>query len=255
MLSTSRVKYLRSLHVKKYRVAEQQCIIEGHRLINEALNAKTEMSQVWCTQSYADKHDTLIDSLQQQNVPVDITTEKSLSQVCDSQHNQGIIALMPIPQFTSFQINDKPILILDNVSDPGNMGTLMRTAEWFGIENIILSLDCVDPYNSKVIRSGMGAHFYLSQLAQLDLLELMPTLKSYNYHIMGADMEGTSVDSITSPEQWALVLGSEAHGLSPHIMPFIDEKVTIPQKGHINSLNVAVAGGVIMGKLVALTSY
>ncbi len=250
MLSTSQVKYLRSLHVKKYRVAEQKYIIEGHRLVGEALNSNIKLCQVWCSQTYADKNNTLIDTLKKRKITVDITSEKSLSQVCESQHNQGIIALTPIPQITSFQIDNTPILILDNISDPGNMGTLLRTAEWFGICNVILSPNCVDPYNSKVIRSAMGAHFYLSQLMQTDLGELIPAIKAQNYTIVGADMEGTPLSQLTPPENWVLILGSEAHGLSSHILPFIDEKVTIPKKGNIESLNVAVAGGVIMEKMV-----
>ena len=163
MLSNSQIKLIKSLHTKKFRVAENQFIIEGHRLIEEAFRAKTKFDGIWCSEEYAKKNGEFLIALKRAGNKWESTSAKSLSQVCDSQQNQGIIALLPLPEQTEFKSDNSPILLFDNISDPGNMGTLLRTAEWFGLKNVILSPKCVDIYNSKVVRSAMGAHFYLNQ--------------------------------------------------------------------------------------------
>ena len=141
-------------------------------------------------------------------------------------------------------------LILDNISDPGNMGTILRTAIWFGIKDVILSSECVDLYNSKVVRSGMGAHFHLNQIVINSLDNLIPKLQKDGFSIIGAELDGTSINKFTVPSKWALVLGSEAHGISPYIKSSLDESVTIPNKDNLESLNVAVAAGIILNSLV-----
>lgn len=250
MLSNSQIKHLRSLHIKKIRVTEKQFIIEGHRLIEEAIHAKTKFDGIWCSEEYAKNNGQFLIALKKAGNKWETTSVKSLSQVCDSQHNQGIIALLPLPEQTEFKSNNSPILLLDNISNPGNMGTLLRTADWFGVKNLMLSPKCVDPYNSKVVRSAMGAHFHLNQIAQESVIKVIPLLKKEDYTIIGADMDGTSIDKFIPPQKWALVLGNEAHGLSPHIKSLIDERVTITKFGNMESLNVAVAGGVILNSLV-----
>ena len=250
MLSNSQIKLFKSLHTKKFRVTENQFLIESHRLMEEAFRAKTKFDGIWCSEEYAKKHGEFLIAIKRAGNKWESTSAKSLSQVCDSQHNQGIIALLPLPEQTEFKSDNSPILLLDNVSDPGNMGTLLRTAEWFGVKNLILSPKCVDPYNSKVIRSAMGAHFHLNQIIHENLLHIIPQLKKDGFTIIGADMDGTSIDKFVPPQKWALVLGNEAHGLSPHIKLLLDERITIPKIGNIESLNVAVAGGVILNSLV-----
>ena len=250
MLSNSQIKLFKSLHNKKSRVAEKQFIIEGRRLIEEAFHAKTKFNGIWCTEEYAKKNSTLLAALKRAQNTWKITSAKSLSQVCDSLNNQGIIALLALPEQTPFQIDNSPLLLLDNISDPGNMGTVLRSAEWFGVKNIIFSPKCVDPYNSKVIRSAMGAHFYLNQIVRDNLTQIIPQLKNEGFTIIGADMDGTPIVEFSTPEKWALVLGNEAHGLSSHIKSLLDKSVTIPKSGNIESLNVAVASGVILNSFV-----
>jgi len=250
MLSNSQIKLFKSLHNKKFRVAEKQFIIEGHRLIEEALRAKTTFNGIWCTEEYAEKNSELLTALKRAKNKWEITSAKSLSQVCDSRNNQGIIALLTLPEQTQFKIANSPILLLDNISDPGNMGTILRTAEWFGMENIIFSPKCVDPYNSKVIRSAMGAHFHLNQIVQDNLIQIIPQLKNEGFSIIGAELDGVPITEFSPPQKWALVLGNEAHGLSPHIKSLLDKSVTIPKVGNIESLNVAVASGVILNSFV-----
>jgi TrmH family RNA methyltransferase len=250
MLSNSQIKLFKSLHSKKFRVTEKQFIIEGHRLIEEAFRAKTKFDGIWCTEEYAEKNSKLLTALKRAQNTWGITSTKSLLQVCDSQHNQGIIALLTLPEQTQFKITNSPLLLLDNISDPGNMGTILRTAEWFGVKNIIFSPKCVDPYNSKVIRSAMGAHFHLNQIVQDNLINIIPQLKDEGFTIIGAEMDGTVISEFSPPKKWGLVLGNEAHGLSSHIKSLLDKSVTISKSGNIESLNVAVASGVILNSFV-----
>ncbi len=250
MLSNSQIKLFKSLHDKKFRVAEKQFIIEGHRLIEEAFRAKTKFDAIWCTEEYAEKNSKLLIALKRAQNTWKTTSTQSLSQVCDSRSNQGIIALLTLPEQAQFKIDNSPLLLLDNISDPGNMGTILRTAEWFGVKDVIFSPKCVDPYNSKVIRSAMGAHFHLNQIVQNNLIKIIPPLKNEGFSIIGAELDGASISGFSPPQKWALVLGSEAHGLSPHIKSLLDKSVTISKSGNIESLNVAVASGVILNSFV-----
>ena len=108
----------------------------------------------------------------------------------------------------------------------------------------------VDPYNSKVVRSGMGAHFYLDQIIQTSLSQLIPQLKNEGFNIIGAEIDGTAINKFSLPPKWGLVLGNEAHGISSNLKSLLDKSVTIPKSGNIESLNVAVASGVILSSFV-----
>ena len=246
MLSNSQIKRFRSLQIKKFRLEEKLFLIEGHRLVEEALKANAQLLNIWCTEDYINTHRNFIGELDCSDFEWEITSKKSLEKVCDSRNSQGVIALLPLPRPTEFNCDNHSVLLLDNISDPGNMGTILRTAEWFGVHNIVLSPDCVDPYNSKVVRSAMGAHFHINQIIQVDLVEIIFQLKGNGLTIIGADISGTPLSEFTTPNKWALVLGNEAHGLSSEIQSLLDDRITISKSGHIESLNVAVAGGVIL---------
>jgi len=249
MLSNSQIKRFRSLHIKKFRLEEKQFLIEGHRLIEEALKAKAQLLKIWCTENYINTHRNFIGELDYLDSKWEITSKKSIEKVCESRNSQGVIALLPLPRPAEFNCDNQSVLLLDNISDPGNMGTILRTAEWFGVHDIVLSPNCVDPYNSKVVRSSMGAHFHINQIIQRELVEIILQLKQSGHIIIGADMSGTPLSEFTTPNKWALVLGNEAHGLSSEIQSLLDDRITIPKSGRIESINVAVAGGVILERL------
>ena len=165
-MSPSQIKRLNSLHQKKYRNQEGKILLEGSRLIKQTLMSESEVEKVWMTENYSESTSVkeLINILAEKNITKEIASEKSIQRVCDSKNSQGIIALMSLPQYESLQDMPDCSLFLDNIVDPGNMGTLFRTAAWFGIDSVFLSDGCVDPFNSKVIRSGMGAHFSFKHL-------------------------------------------------------------------------------------------
>ena len=140
------------------------------------------------------------------------------------------------------------------MSDPGNMGTILRTAAWFGIKSIFRSPDCVDPFNSKVIRAAMGAHFYFSHFDSVLNNDLLIDLKKSGVEILGTDMSGYSINSLdlSYPSDWCLVLGNESHGISESIKTYITKTVTIPGIDGMESLNVSVAGGILLNALTSI---
>ena len=138
-------------------------------------------------------------------------------------------------------------LYLDRLSDPGNVGTLLRSAAWFGVKNIALSKECADVFNPKVVRGAMGAHFLLTIVRNMDLSEFV----NDEYCIIGADQNGSSIyDFKNNKDKWVLVIGNEANGISKASRKNIQHFLSIPAIGSGNSLNAAVAGSILIHQLV-----
>ena len=138
-------------------------------------------------------------------------------------------------------------LYLDQIRDPGNLGTILRASAWFGITNVALSPGCTDPYCPKTVRAGVGSHFYLSIIRDMNLIEY----KNKNFTIIGADQNGTpySENMINRKTPWVLVLGSESHGISPKNHSLLTHAVSIPRLGIGESLNMAIAGSIVLHQL------
>jgi TrmH family RNA methyltransferase len=168
-------------------------------------------------------------------------------------NDQGIIALAPIPEYKKYQNPPHKSIYLDGISDPGNMGTLIRTAAWFGIKSIFFSPNCVDPFNSKVVRSSMGAHFYFSHFETDDERQILHDFAKAGFEILGSDMNGNSIHSlnVSDTKGWILVLGNEAHGIGDHARSFITSTVSIPGTKGMESLNVSVAGGILLHEITS----
>jgi RNA methyltransferase, TrmH family len=250
MLSKAKIKSLRSLAVKKYRQKDNKYIIEGFRLLQEAITSGTNIIEVWFDEKLADEYreTEFLEYLKNNNIPFSFQPTKEINQISETRNSQGIICLLDLPHPP--QENEGNILVLDDISDPGNLGTILRTAAWFGIKTVVLSENSVDAFNPKVVRSAMGAHFHLN-IIQINHLDVLQTLSVKKYQILGADMNGIHLNDIELAEKqnWALVLGNEAHGLNSGIHPFLTHKITIPRIGNIESLNVSIAGGIILSKI------
>ena len=144
-------------------------------------------------------------------------------------------------------ISNDNIVILDNISDPGNLGTIFRTCAWYNIKSIILEANTVDPFNFKSLRAGMGAHFYFNNIITRNNKEILEFLNDNKFDVFCADLEGKNISEVKINNKWVLILGSEAHGIS---RDFRDcPKITIQQFGQIESLNVSVACGIILEKI------
>jgi len=190
-----------------------------------------------------EKHGELVERLTKAGVTVMVAEEQEFSRLSNTIHSQGIIATtveLPDPEITD---PGNLLLGLDAVSDPGNLGTLLRTAEWFGVRRVLLSKGCVDPFNPKVVRASMGSILRL-QLRDLDEASLVPD----DFVAVGATASGGSSVYDPLPERMLLLMGSEAAGFSDRLETKIELKVTIPGYGGAESLNVAVAAAIIMAE-------
>lgn len=189
----------------------------------------------------------LILGIDEHGIPRHEVAQRILTSVSNTVHSQGLVAVVRISAMLDLDRGKKDNwLYLDSVSDPGNLGTILRTADWFGVKQVALSLTCADPYNPKVVRSGMGAHFHLNihPSAQLDQIRQM------GHTILAADQEGIPLKKLPLiTNQFCLILGSEAHGISDEIKPLVDYSVAIPGTGGAESLNVAVAAGILLYQL------
>ena len=234
-------KQVKSLHLKKYRSLNNQFIVEGSRSVSSAIDAKAIIDSVFYTLDFSKKNPIILEKLNK--IPSGIVSSKEVRKLSPSTNPSGILATCKIPKFEPFNKN-KNIIFLDNVSDPGNLGTILRTALWFGIDQIGYSSKSIDPYNPKVVRSAMGAHFSISWLGELSLDDIK------GYKILGADHRGKSIHTINIDNQrWALIMGSEAQGISKSAHSCIDELIGIPKVGEGESLNVGVSMGILLHEL------
>ena len=249
MPSKAELKYLKSLSRKKYRKENKQFIVEGYRAIKELLNSNQKIEKMWATENFLLENSDFKEKIN--SIDFEFIKTNDLSSILNTQSPQHIMALVSIENNDESILNKGNVLILDNISDPGNMGTLLRTAVWYGIENIFCSRDCVDIYNPKVVRSAMGAHFHIKNLYHTGLLDLINDLKKKDYMVIGASLDGSSYKNFDiSSDDWALVLGNEAHGIRKEIIAHVHDKISIPAVGSIESLNVAVAGSIILDRLI-----
>lgn len=248
MLSKNEIKLIKSLENKKFRKKHNFFVIEGERIVKESLVSGILIDQVFISESFVANQYPLIDTLAKQNTVTKIIPDKQMKAISGTVTPSGILALVKMPVQPNLGIiENQNILYLDTIQDPGNLGTLLRSANWFGIENIILSENSIDPYNPKVVRSGMGAHFNLNIFTDTPLKLLSKHTK------IGGFQEGESIYEIEkkSIEPWVLVIGNEAYGISEENAKLINKKITIPKIGKGESLNVAVAGSVLLYHLTA----
>ncbi len=248
MLSISDNKLIKSLEKKKYRKLHQLFTIEGERLILEAGQSKVLIKQVYITDEFIVKpqHNSLMDLIAENAIVTNAISEREMKSICDTISPSGILAICEIPKPNDMDIsNSDNWLYLDEIQNPGNLGTLLRSANWFGIKNVALSKSCIDVYNPKVLRGGMGAHFNLNIYEDV-------TLQIFENHtILGAFQNGENIYKleINQVSPWVLVIGNEAHGISPDNINHISLRVTIPKIGSGESLNAAVAGSILLYQL------
>lgn len=223
--------------------------MEGFRLVTEALNSSERVIQILATrENMKSQRWTDLNPLIERNIVnmVAITAVQA-DQLSETRSPQGIFALMPLPGYDEIPPLKGPLLILDNLSDPGNVGTIIRTAAWFGIEAILASSETVDFYNSKVLRSAMGGHLRIGRLWQGEPEQIHQAVKEANLLLVGATMAGEPIGGQrVDAQNWAVVLGSEAHGLTRFWSERLVKAISIRGAGGAESLNVAVAAGIIM---------
>ena len=248
MISKQKIKDFKSLNTKKGRLTHKKILVEGKRIIKEIISTNYPIDEIWFSENFYNENQNFINSIK--NISLESVPDSVIDTLADTKNSQGVIGIMPIP-FKSLDSITGNIVILDNVSDPGNLGTIIRTADWFGVENIFLSDNSVDPYNSKVIRSAMGAHFRENIIVG-EIEPLIDMLASKNFKLISADInakQNIQDLKIDKNHNWGLLLGNEAHGISKSILNKVKNSVKIPQIGKIESLNLSVACSIFLYQL------
>jgi RNA methyltransferase, TrmH family len=239
MLSKNEAKYIQSLVHKKQRDLSGQFLVEGIKGVAELLESDFEIEKIFAVDDW---HHSLAE-----NTMITRVSEEELQKLSSLQTAHKVLALVKMkkkPEITD--LTSKLILALDGIQDPGNMGTLIRIADWFGVQYIVASEDSVDWYNPKVIQSTMGSFTRV----QMIYTNLLPFLKNAKMPIMGALLEGTSVYKEASIKEGILIIGNESQGISKNLRPFITAPLSIPRIGGAESLNAAVAAGILLSHLL-----
>jgi len=245
MISKTDIKQLTRLSTKKGRNEYGLYLIEGLRIIRSALRAQAPINRIFVTTRFEESVDYQSMSNRFNKIlKPELIDEKTMKQITQTVNPSGILAVCSLPKITGFPSTiASNWLYLDKIADPGNLGTLLRSAAWFGTTQVALSPHCADPFNPKVMRGGMGAHFSLQMVTNCDLRQF----KSSDHLIIGADHRGMSiVDFNNNAKDWVLVIGSEAHGISKENSNHIEYSLSIPANGSGNSLNAAVAGSIML---------
>ena len=253
MIQKKEIKYLASLKQKKFRLINKEIVIEGSKLILDAIKHKQNIKKIiYCAKDEC--FDKIRKQAKQNNIELKLCTSKDAERISDTKNSQQIFALL---SFNPLQKTSKNILlegsniiVMDGIADPGNMGTILRTCSWFGYYDIMLSDKCVEFYNPKTIRSGMGSHFHMNSIYKDNIKNIMKYLSENNYEIIVANLNGTKLNNYKiKNKKWALVLGNESKGLSSESLNASNVSLTIDGNKTMESLNVAEAGSIIMHDL------
>jgi len=238
-LSKNEIKLVKSLQLKKYRELNRLFVVEGVKLVEELFEQSTfKIDGIFHTPEFEGKIPGTVHAFPISNA--------ELQRISGLKNPNKVLAVVKYPEPSNINFNEENlVLLLDNVNDPGNLGTIIRTADWFGVKQIIASESTVDLFNPKVIQSSMGA-VYRIQYHRLNLTEVCDDLRSNGFRILGADLDGKNVHTTLIDAKTALMMGSESHGISSQLKELLDDAITIPQFGQTESLNVAMAAGIIM---------
>lgn len=242
ILSKSMIKYLSSLKMKKFREEYNQFIAEGDKIVRDTLQNKAiEINTLVATEDWLNANGKLIQNVKK----IYSANPADLGRISTFETSPPVIILIDIPVVIPdfIEIEHSLSLALDNIQDPGNLGTIFRTADWFGIRNVFCSPLCADLYNPKVIQSSMGAVFNI-KIHYYDLGELFKQLATYeDYIIAGTFMKGDHVSSLKGIKNGIIVFGNESQGINGSYTGYIKKQLTIyacrPERIHVESLNVA----------------
>lgn len=242
MLSKAVVKYIKSLQVKKYRSQHQAFVVEGGKSVLELLQSNSfELQYLYATQSFKEEHSAILAKAP----TLEVVKEEDLVRAGSFASNNAALAvarMRPLPEL-SLQATDF-VIALDDIRDPGNLGTIIRIADWYGIEKIVCSEACADFYNPKVIAATMGS-FTRTKVYYLDLPVWLKQ-HTEKHKIYGAALNGEDLHQLQLRPEGIVVLGNEANGIRPEIAMQVNQLIKIPAFGQAESLNVATATAIII---------
>ena len=244
MISLSQIKSYKSLQIKKYRQQAQKFLVEGSKSVLELLNSDYNIEIILTTRQFLSKYG---DFLKNSAVNIEEVSEKVISRISQLKTNESVLAVVNMPSHTDPPYTLKEnILALDSISDPGNLGTILRIADWYGINTILASEETVDLYNPKVIQASMGSFVRVKVFYG----DLKTYFKVFDRPVIGTYMDGKDIHSFQLNDPAIVLFGSESHGVSPDLESLVDHKLTIPRIGQAESLNVAISCAIILDNLL-----
>jgi TrmH family RNA methyltransferase len=237
-------KLIRSLHLKKYRQEHKRFIVEGTKNVNCLLASSFTTVAVYHLESWQSDM-----PLPAGKIEMHIVTEGWMKKLSLLESPSPVLAVVKIPeQKKKFPSHQAVIPVLSGINDPGNLGTIIRLCDWFGLRSLIISENTVDEFNPKTIQASMGALFNVAILRTDLSAFLLENERHYTIPVFAADMKGKTLNSIRQPEKMILLFGSESHGIPKELRPFINEYIHIPSKGNplAESLNAAMAASIML---------
>lgn len=243
MLSKAQSKYIRSLSHQKYRHENKVFVAEGTKIAEEWLRSDARIQKIVATQLWVDANTALLGKHTEAELYV--ATEQELAGVSLLATPNQVLLVVYTPMHAMPVITEW-CLALDNIQDPGNMGTIIRIADWFGIKHIICGNGCVDVHNPKVVQAAMGGHLRV----QLHETDLESFLTNTQLPVIAATLDGDNIYTATKPAAGVLVIGNESKGISDEILAYATNKVIIPRKGGAESLNAGVSAGILCALLM-----
>lgn len=255
MISKSEIKHIRSLSIKKYRQTYKKFVVEGEKSVIEAfVHAHQRIVKLYYTEKFSAKHNDLIKNIIEIS---SLISEKELNSISNVSTNTTCIAIIEMTENQDFNLIAKSnrVVYLDGISDPGNMGTIIRTCDWFGVQNIVCSKDCVDIYNYKVLQSTMGSIFRMN-IYYSDFLNLYEILVKQEWHFYAADLSGKSLYETEFLAPLVLIIGNESHGISKDIRNLPVSFINIPAvNDKIDSLNASISNAIVLSEISKQLNY
>lgn len=240
------LKILSKLNQKKYRNEYGCFIVEGKKGVLDALNSKQEVIQLIMTKQFARDEEEFGENQEKY-----IIEERDFARLAETVTPSGIAALIKMPNYSLESVKKgKVIAVLEDIRDPGNLGTMIRTADWFGLDGILL-IGGADPYQSKVVRSSMGSIFHIPLINSQNPVEDLLSLKKSGFEVVVTrpELAEAKQEKIKFGEKIALVFGNESQGTSREIDELADRSLSIPKYGQAESLNVAVSFGILLNQI------
>jgi TrmH family RNA methyltransferase len=257
MLSKNKIRFLVSLQKKKVRDELRLFIIEGDKLVKEFLNAGMSVKSIYATNEFLN---SLPDERIKDIKDIYQVNFEELDQISSLKTPHNVLAVVHMPDIqNNYENVSKSLCIaLDFVQDPGNLGTIIRTAAWFGIRNIVCSPDCADLYNPKVIQASMGAIIH-TNVTYTSLPEFLSSARARGLPIYGTLLEGHSIYDYKLVSPGVILLGNESKGISGNLIPCISDRIMIPKintfSDGIDSLNVSMAAAIICSEFARRSGY
>jgi len=257
MLSQKELKLFTSLKKKKYREQEKLFMVEGYHNVEECLKSKYIIERIVISEVTNQNHYNSIQSLAaKKRIQLDYLKEHKFQKLVETQNSQGIIAVVHKELNYKIDLNNAYLIVaLDEINDPGNLGTILRTSYWFNVDYLLLSSNCVDLYNSKVIRSSQGAIFHLKILENVDLMTELQNLNNDGFDVFLLDLKTSKLlDSINFKNKNIFVFGNESTGISKELLNLNFEKIKIKGYSQCESLNVSISTAITLSYYKTLIS-